>query len=124
MKLRNIAILLAAALAITYIAIFVLLVVYQRSFLFFGGRYEAAMNPAYHVATIKESDGVTLKVWEIPPNRPHAPILVFFYGNGGTLSDFAGIGEALNKEGYSIALASYRGYDGNPGLPTEDGLDE
>jgi pimeloyl-ACP methyl ester carboxylesterase len=122
MTLRNIAILLAAALAITYLAIFVLLAVYQRSFLFFGGRHEAAMNTVYRAVTIKESDGITLKMWETFAGKPHAPVIVFFYGNAGTLSDFADVGAALHDEGYDIVLASYRGYSGNPSLPTEDGL--
>jgi len=122
MRLRNIAILLAGALLVVYVAVFALLVFYQRSLLFFGGRHEAVMDPAYHIVTIKESDGVALNVWETPPGKPGSPIIVFFYGNAGTLSDFAGIGETLNNEGYGIVLASYRGYDGNPGLPTEDGL--
>lgn len=121
MSLRNIAILLSGALLIVYVAVFALLLFYQRSLLFFGGRYEAAIDPAYQAVTIKEPDGVTLKLWEAL-DRPHAPVVVFFYGNAGTLSDFAGIGETLNNEGYSIVLSSYRGYDGNPGQPTEDGL--
>lgn len=121
MSLRNIAILLACALAFVYVAILMLLFVYQRSFLFIGGRHEAAMDPAYRAVMIKESDGVTLKLWEID-GRPHAPVIVFFYGNAGTLSDFQDIGDALHDEGYGIVHASYRGYDGNPGFPTEDGL--
>ncbi|HTT98476.1 MAG TPA: alpha/beta hydrolase [Rhizomicrobium sp.] len=122
MSLRNVATLLVAALVITYLAIFALLFVYQRSFLFFGGRHEVAMNPAYHAVRIREAGGVTLRLWETAVGKPHAPVVVFFYGNAGTLSDFQGIGEALHDEGYTIVLASYRGYSGNPGLPSEDGL--
>lgn len=121
MRLRNIAILLAGALLIIYVAVFALLLFYQRSLLFFGGRQEAPRDPYYQAVTIRESDGITLKLWEAA-GKPRASIVVFFYGNAGTLSDFQDVGEALHDEGYGIVLASYRGYDGNPGLPTEDGL--
>jgi pimeloyl-ACP methyl ester carboxylesterase len=121
MRLRKIAILLGGALLVVYVAVFALLLFYQRSLLFFGGRHEAAMDSAYHAVTIKEADGATLKLWEIG-GKPHAPVIVFFYGNAGTLSDFQDIGKALHDGGYAVALASYRGYDGNPGHPTEDGL--
>jgi pimeloyl-ACP methyl ester carboxylesterase len=120
--LRSVLILLGCGLLAIYFVVFGLLVYYQRSFLFFGGRHELAMNPRYHAATIAESGGVTLTVWEAIAPRPRAPVIVFFYGNAGTMSDFAGTGERLYDEGYGIVLASYRGYSGNPGLPTEIGL--
>ncbi|HWA03870.1 MAG TPA: alpha/beta hydrolase [Rhizomicrobium sp.] len=122
MSLRNIAILLSGALLIAYLAVFALLLFYQRSLLFFGGRLEAPRDPSYQAVTIKEADGITLKAWKAGASKPHAPIIVFFYGNAGAISDFQSIGEALRDEGYGIVLASYRGYDGNPGVPTEDGL--
>lgn len=120
--LRNVLILLSCGLLAIYVIVFGILVYYQRSFLFFGGRHEAVMNPLYHAVTVKESDGVTLTVWEALASKPHSPFIVFFYGNAGTLSDFTAVGKRLHDEGYSIMLASYRGYSGNPGLPTEDGL--
>jgi len=121
MSLRNIAFLLGGIGVALYLVVFAVLFFYQRSFLFFGGRTEAAMDPAYHAVTIKEADGVTLKLWVID-GKPHAPVIVLFYGNAGTLSDFQDIGVTLHGEGYSIVHASYRGYDGNPGKPSEDGL--
>ena len=120
--LRNVAILLAGGLVLTYAAILVLLFVYQRSFLFFGGRHELAMPAPYHTAAITEADATRLTVWEASPSSADSPVIVFFYGNAGTLSDFADVGEKLHGEGYGIVLASYRGYSGNPGTPTEDGL--
>jgi len=121
MRLRNIAILLAGALMLMYVAILVMLFVHQRNFLFIGGRHASAMLPPYQAVTITEPDATRLTVWEIPP-AGHAPVIVFFYGNAGTLSDFVDVGERLHTEGYGIVLASYRGYSGNRGLPTEDGL--
>ncbi len=120
--LRNVAILLAGALAIVYVAVFALLVTYQRNLLFIGGRHEQAIDRAYLAATVAERDGTRLNVWRIAPAAPGAPLIVFFYGNAGTLSDFAAIGEELHGDGYGIVLASYRGYSGNRGSPSEAGL--
>jgi pimeloyl-ACP methyl ester carboxylesterase len=121
MRLRNIAILLAAALVAVYVLSLAYLYFYQRDLLFFGGRFQDMRPDIYQAATINEPDGTHVTVWKIPPVE-HAPIVVFFYGNAGTLSDFTDIGERLHAEGYGIVLASYRGYSGNPGLPTENGL--
>ena len=92
----------------------------QRTLLFVRGRHERPADPVYRVRAIAERDGTRLTVWEAP--RVGAPVIVFFYGNAGTLSDFAAIGEALHAQGYGIVLASYRGYSGNGGAPSEDGL--
>ncbi len=121
MSLRNIAILLVAALASMYVLFFAFLYFYQRDLLFLRGRFDDMRPDLYQSETVKESDGTQLEVWEVSP-AGHAPIIVFFYGNAGTLSDFAELGAKLHEEGYGIVLASYRGYSGNRGLPSEDGL--
>ena len=120
--LRNVAVLLGCGLAIAYVAVFALLVTYQRNLLFIGGRHEETIDPAYLAGTVGERDGTRLTVWRIAPSAPGAPVVVFFYGNAGTLSDFAVIGEELHRDGTGIVLASYRGYSGNAGTPSEDGL--
>jgi pimeloyl-ACP methyl ester carboxylesterase len=125
--LRNVGILLAGAMAIVYLASFALLFAYQRSMLFQGSRHAIAPPPPgsiYRMAAIAEPDGTRLTVWRAEPARAGAPTIVFFYGNGGTLADFAPIGEEMHEAGYGIVLASYRGYSGNGGRPSEDGLME
>lgn len=103
-----------------YAAILALLYAEQRQMLFVRGREARAPEPIYRVHEIAETDGTRLTLWEAPAKA--RPVIVFFYGNAGTLSDFARIGEAFHGEGYGIVLASYRGYSGNPGSPSEDGL--
>jgi fermentation-respiration switch protein FrsA (DUF1100 family) len=43
-------------------------------------------------------------------------------GNGGNRSGRAGLTAALSRRGLSVLLMDYRGYGGNPGSPSEDGL--
>ena len=112
----------AVGLAAVYLAVLVLLLVNERDLLFVRGRYARARDAIYQARTITERDGTRLTIWRAPPERAGAPSIVFFYGNAGTLSDFARVGEALHDAGYGIVLASYRGYPGNTGSPSEDGL--
>ncbi len=116
----------AAALAVgaiaVYAALLVLLYTGQRDMLFVRGRVARPPDPQYQVRTLPERDGTRLTVWQAPPARADAPVIVFFYGNAGTLSDFARIGETFLGRGYGVVLASYRGYPGNSGSPSEDGL--
>jgi hypothetical protein len=120
--LRSAAIFLGVAAATVYLAIFALLFVYQRDMLFVRGRVADAPDAIYRVRSLAEADGTRLTVWEAPATRVGAPVIVFFYGNAGTLSDFQAVGDAFHDAGYGIVLASYRGYSGNPGSPSESGL--
>ena len=43
-------------------------------------------------------------------------------GNAGDRSMRAGLAVAFNRAGFSVLLFDYRGYGGNPGDPSEDGL--
>jgi len=123
--LRNVLILLAGAFVVLYFAVFVLLLVYQRQLLFAGNTTVIAPPSAssiYRAVTIKEDDGARLTVWKAPPARQGLPTFVIFYGNASSLTDFAETGEHLHAHGYGVVLAAYRGYSGNPGSPSEDGL--
>jgi uncharacterized protein len=121
-SLRNVAKGLAVGLVSLYVVVFVVLFTFQRDFLFIRGRTAEPIEPPYHARAITERDGTWLTIWEAAPCTKGAPEIVFFYGNGGTLSDFAAIGARLQRDGFGIVLASYRGYDGNRGAPTEAGV--
>jgi uncharacterized protein len=43
-------------------------------------------------------------------------------GNGGNRSGRVGLATELSRRGFAVALMDYRGYGGNPGSPTEEGL--
>jgi fermentation-respiration switch protein FrsA (DUF1100 family) len=112
----------AIAAALLYGVVLVLLVTHQRDILFVPGRAAQTRDVIYHVHTLTEPDGTRLSVWQAPADSVDGPVIAFFYGNAGTLSDFAGIGLAFHREGYGVLLASYRGYPGNTGRPSEDGI--
>jgi hypothetical protein len=105
-----------------YLGLLALLYSGQREMLFVRGRTAHPPLRIYTVQRIIEDDGTRITVWRADAAAPRAPVVVFFYGNAGVLSDFAPIGAALHGEGYGVLLASYRGYAPNGGAPSEDGI--
>jgi len=50
------------------------------------------------------------------------PTLLFFHGNAATWQSTTQVLAPLEREGYGVFAASYRGYRANPGAPSEAGL--
>jgi uncharacterized protein len=77
----------------------------------------------YEPLTIETSDGERLRAWHIhpAPGTPH-PLVVYFHGNGGNLSNWAPIVAGIARRGYSVLAFDYRGYGVSSGRPTERGL--
>lgn len=75
--------------------------------------------PGWERPAVRTDDGLELRFLAVE-GRPGAPVLLHFHGNGGNAEDRAGLGSALNRAGYSVVLAEYRGYGGNPGRPGEE----
>lgn len=74
--------------------------------------------------TAKASDGVTAEGLYFSPPTPDAPFVIFFHGNGETISYELGRAADLQELGYGVLLAEYRGYGTSRenGSPTEAGL--
>jgi len=77
--------------------------------------------PRFQVVNYRTSDGLELVSWYRPAKKGRATI-VYFQGNGGNISHRIFKTRALFEAGYGLLLVGYRGYGGNPGQPTEDGL--
>jgi uncharacterized protein len=74
--------------------------------------------------TLRTSDGLALSAWFVPPNSAsdmHMAVLVA-PGNGGNRVGRIGLATELSRRGLAVVLMDYRGYGGNPGSPSEDGL--
>lgn len=80
-----------------------------------------AVAPDARDVVIRTADGLELGAWFFPGATPGPAVLVC-NGNGGDRSMRAALALALRAMGPSVLLFDYRGYGGNPGRPTEDGL--
>lgn len=100
--------------------------VFQRDMIYHPGseRMEPSQAglPEMVAVQVRTEDGHIGTSWYAPPKERHLPTIVFFHGNAGTLAHRAHKARALLDRGYGVLLVGYRGYGGNPGRPTEDGL--
>ncbi|GAB3235053.1 alpha/beta hydrolase [Mycolicibacterium hippocampi] len=96
----------------------------QRRLIYFPST--AAVPPASTVlpgardVVIPTTDGLELGAWYLPGGP--GPAMLVLSGNGGDRTMRAPLAAALHGMGLSVLLPDYRGYGGNPGRPTEDGL--
>jgi fermentation-respiration switch protein FrsA (DUF1100 family) len=72
---------------------------------------------------LRTDDGLHLAAWLVPPLRGDRHTAVLYApGNGGNREGRAGLVAELALRGLTVLSVDYRGYGGNPGEPTEDGL--
>ena len=68
------------------------------------------------------ADGLTLNGWFVSRTASPAFTVIVFNGNAGTRALRAPLAAALARENLAVLLFDYRGFGGNPGSPTEEGL--
>jgi len=66
--------------------------------------------------------GLHLTHWFHPPQNDELPVIVMFHGNAGHIGDRVPKMRPLLEAGFGLILTGYRGYGGNPGKPSEEGL--
>lgn len=79
--------------------------------------------PRAEVVTFTTDDGLALSGWFVPvPGSSRPPTLIVFNGNAGNRAFRAPLAARLADQGIQSFLTDYRGYGGNPGSPSEEGL--
>jgi pimeloyl-ACP methyl ester carboxylesterase len=81
--------------------------------------------PGARDVTLHTQDGLELGAWFVPAGGP-APrtsmAVLVAPGNGGNRAGRVGLARELSERGLAVLLMDYRGYGGNPGSPSEEGL--
>lgn len=77
--------------------------------------------PGFEEVSYRTEDGLSLRALHRPA-APGRPTLVYFHGNADGLTGSLRVTRGLAAAGHGLLLATYRGYDGNPGRPNEAGL--
>jgi uncharacterized protein len=78
-----------------------------------------------HVEPVRftTADDVELAGWFVgSAGGPQRTTVIVFNGNAGNRSHRVELADALNRHGLRVLLMDYRGYGGNPGVPSERGL--
>jgi uncharacterized protein len=115
-----------AALAILAYAIAVFAMwLGQRSFIYHPASIPidaSKMRMAgYAPFPVRTADGLDLTAWRRPGDA-NKPSIVLFHGNAQDASWRIDIAAQAARHGYPFVLATYRGFGGNPGKPSEEGL--
>lgn len=111
-----------------YCAVVLHLFLSQKDFIYIPDRERldprefgaAEMNPVI----ISSAEDIILEGWHQPPSGAGYPTIVYFHGAGNAVQLAIRYFKArlYLEEGYGFLVAGYRGFSGNTGAPSEDGL--
>ena len=114
-----------AGILLVYGALVAFLYLGQRSLLYLPDttrpRLGALSELGFREVTLTTTDGLSLLSWYRPPDGA-APVVAYFHGNGGHIGYRADRMMRFAEQGLGVLLLEYRGYGGNPGTPSENGL--
>jgi hypothetical protein len=115
------------AVVVVVVVVVALAWVFQRRLVYLP--FAAPDGPASEVLTggrdvaLHTEDGLDLTAWWAPATGPARDRTVLVApGNGGSRMLRVPLARALAADGFDVLLVEYRGYGGNPGSPTEEGL--
>lgn len=74
--------------------------------------------------SLKTSDKTNIVAWYVPPPDDTAPVVVYFHGNAGNLSDRHEKFSRFLEYPIGFMALSYRGYGTSQGSPSEEGFYE
>ncbi len=112
-------------LLIAYLGVFAFMYMFQRNFTFqpsgvnpFNGEYKPFTPLVYQTPMGLNIRGLYM------PAQQGMPTIVYFQGNAGSIGDRLYKTKTFLERGYGFALVGYRGYSGNPGMPSEQNFYE
>jgi uncharacterized protein len=98
---------------------------FQRNFIYFPIDSVPPIDtvlPGGEQVTFPTEDRLILTGWYLPAPGDTETTVIVFNGNAGNRSHRAPLARALTDQGLAVLLIDYRGYGGNPGSPSEEGL--
>ncbi len=95
---------------------------FQRRLVYLPFGAPTAAPAGGEAVTLHTDDGLDLAGWFVAAPAPRGTTVLVLPGNGGSRADRVPLARALGAAGFDVLLPDYRGYGGNPGSPTEEGL--
>jgi fermentation-respiration switch protein FrsA (DUF1100 family) len=98
---------------------------FQRQFIYFPDLKKPSRQ-VFHaedmqVLTLKTEDRFELNAW-FKPALANQPTVLYLHGNAGHIGYRIPLVRQFLSQGFGGLLLDYRGYGGNPGKPSEEGL--
>lgn len=113
-------------LLVVVIALLAAVWVLQRRLIYFPDSTipsAGSVLPGAQEITLRTEDGLALGAWHLPPTGADRGITVLVMpGNAGSRALRVPLVNRLAAVGFAVLLLDYRGYGGNPGSPSENGL--
>jgi fermentation-respiration switch protein FrsA (DUF1100 family) len=126
-KVMRALIILLIGLGLVYVALAVMLYLFQGSMVFLANLPGRALDAsptdiglAYEDVQIDTSDGERLHGWFVPAAEARGALL-FFHGNAGNISHRLESITLFNQLGLDVLIVDYRGYGQSTGKPSELG---
>lgn len=109
-----------------YLVAAVLTFLFQRRLMYFPNLEKPTPHacgvPEMEEISIWTEDKLQLLAWYRPPTKKHMSTLIYFHGNAGHIGMRAYKVKPYLDFGYGVLLTTWRGFSGNPGKPSEEGL--
>ena len=110
------------------VGIFALAQYLRRTGMFFPDKYPTGrwdvndwmVKPTEHF--FMTDDEVRLHGWWFRATAPNAPVMIWFHGNAGNLTDRAEMCAELARRGVSVFVFDYRGFGRSEGRASESGI--
>jgi fermentation-respiration switch protein FrsA (DUF1100 family) len=120
------AIVLAVIVVFVYCGFLGMLYFEQRNMMYITSAAKPSLQEAgvtgLEEISVKTDDGLSLFGWYKPSYPPSKPTIVWFHGNASNVGITLRRAVPYLTKGYGLLAVEYRGYAGNPGAPTEQGL--
>jgi uncharacterized protein len=95
----------------------------QRRLIYFPDSTSPRPPADARQVSLDTSDGLRITAWLVaPPAHDRGLAVLVAPGNAGNRAGRIELARNLAKAGLTVLLMDYRGYGGNPGRPSEDGL--
>ena len=125
LKRRNFFLEIILGIIVIYVSVLVILFIFQRNLMYhpsennyFGDKLEVNIEKV----NIKTSDNLSLLAWFHKKDLNKFKTIVYFHGNAGTLDNRIHKLNHFKDMDVNFLIIAWRGFSGNEGKPTENGL--
>lgn len=114
-------------LAVLVTAIFLFAQFLRRTGMFFPDVYPAGRWNGIDLMVVPEdhtftADGLKLHAWFFRATEANAPVMIWFHGNAGNLTDRTEMCVEFARRGVSVFIFDYRGFGRSEGRVSESGI--
>ena len=124
-KRRNFLLEIIIGILVVYSSVLIVLFIFQRNLMYhpdennyFGDKLEVSIEKV----KIKTSDNIDLLSWFHKKDLKKFKTIIYFHGNAGTLENRIHKLNHFKDININFLIVSWRGFSGNKGKPTEEGL--